>query len=157
MMKILTGADNKTLRQKSKTVEKFDKSLAKLIKTIKELMIKEKGVGLAAIQVGEPLRLTVIRLNHGTPKEAVIALINPEIIEHSRETEIAEEGCLSVPNQFGHVERAKEIKVQFCDEKGGSLVLKLDGFHARIVQHEIDHMEGILFVDRLVAGKTEIL
>lgn len=156
-MKVLTGAGNKALRAVSKPVSKFDSVLKKLIKEMRKIVVREKGVGLAAVQLGHPIRLAVIRLGHGTPNEKIISIINPVIIERSNETEIGEEGCLSLPNQFGLVERAKWVAIEFQDEKGKKRALDFEGLGARVIQHEIDHMEGILFTDRLSPARPEIL
>lgn len=157
ILSVVTGIDNPILREVSRPVEKFDKSLQKLIKNMQETMLAAKGIGLAAIQVGNPIRLAVIRLNHDTDREAIFPVVNPEITYFSEEKIIAEEGCLSLPNIFGNVERARKITIDFLNKKGEKQTLKLEGLNARVVQHEIDHLNGILFTDKLVPDHPEIM
>src|SRR3989338_10998887 len=98
ILDIVTGSDNPILREASRPVEKFDKSLHKLIKDMQETMLAAKGIGLAAVQIGNPIRLAIIRINHGTDRETIFPVINPKITEFSKEKTVAEEGCLSLPN-----------------------------------------------------------
>lgn len=149
-LKIETGQDNKILRKKSEVVKKIDKKTVKFIKEMEKEMKAEKGVGLAAPQVSKNIRIIVTLLNN----ENMIPMINPEIIDHSDEVVMGEEGCLSLPGVWGRVKRYKEITVQFQDLKGEKRILKLEDFNARIVQHEIDHLDGILFTDYLDAENT---
>jgi len=144
---IETGDQNTVLRKKSEPVKVITKKTAKLIKEMGKTMKAEKGVGLAAPQVGENSRIIVTLLNG----KNVVPMINPEIIDHSDKTDIGEEGCLSLPGQWGNVERYHEITVKYQDEKGQERILKLEGFNARVVQHETDHLDGILFTDYLDA------
>lgn len=148
-LKIITGEDNPILRAVSEPVKKFDDELKKLVKDMKETMIKVSGLGLAAPQVGVNLRVFVLFLDYKKKDEKVIAMINPEILEHSLDTEIAEEGCLSVPKFFADVERFRSVKVMFFDVEGIRQALDLSGLDAREVQHEYDHLDGVLFVDRV--------
>ncbi|MGL5830586.1 MAG: peptide deformylase [Candidatus Altimarinota bacterium] len=150
LLKVETGTDNQKLRQISQPVRKVDKNILKLIKNMEATMEKESGCGLAAPQVGELLRVVIVMLNQQTPQEVVIPMINPEIISHSEKMEIGEEGCLSVPDYFDDVKRFKDIVVKYQDAKGREQKLKLSDLNARVVQHEIDHLNGILFVDKLV-------
>ena len=145
MLKIETGTDNKILRTKSKPVQEITKKTAKFIKEMEKAMLKERGVGLAAPQVGENIRIILVSIN----EKKIIPMINPEIISYSDEKVLGEEGCLSLPHKWGEVKRAKEITVTFLTPKGGRMALKLKNFNARIVQHEIDHLEGVLFTDYL--------
>lgn len=147
-LKIETGENNKVLRKKSEQVRLIDKKILKLIKEMGKVMKAEKGVGLAAPQVGEKIRVIVVLLDG----KNLIPMINPEIIDHSYETEFGEEGCLSLPGRWGQVERYKDIVVEYRDTKSEKRILKLEKFNARVVQHEIDHLDGILFTDYL---KTE--
>jgi peptide deformylase len=144
MLSIETGADNKTLRNKSKPVKAVTKKVLKFIREMEDAMEAEKGVGLAAPQVGLNERIVLVTIG-----QKVIPMINPEIIAHSDKTEWAEEGCLSLPGQWAKVERYQSIAVRYLDEKGRPLTLNLSGFDARVVQHEVDHLEGILFTDYL--------
>ena len=114
-----------------------------------ETLLAQQGLGLAAPQVGENIRVILARLNFDTPQEMIKPLINPEILFSSKETFIAEEGSLSLPNCFKPVERFKMIRVRFDDVRGGSQILELEDLNARIIQHEVDHLNGVLFVDRV--------
>ncbi len=143
VLNIELGADNPILRKKSETIKNIDKKLKKFIKDMIETMKDAKGVGIAAPQVGVNIRLCIVTLNDKQP----IALINPAITAQSEEKEWGEEGCLSLPKQWGQVERSKEITVTFTTEKNTQQTLKLKDFNARIVQHEIDHLDGVLFID----------
>lgn len=107
-------------------------------------MFKARGVGLAAPQIGLNTRVVLCLLD----KDRVVPMINPEIIWRSKETETCEEGCLSIPGLWKDTERALAVQVKFTDKKGQVTILKLEGLNARIVQHEVDHLNGILFVDR---------
>jgi len=147
-LKIETGENNEILRKKSEHVKAVDKKVLKLIKEMGKTMKAEKGVGLAAPQVGENLRIIVVLLDG----KNTVPMINPDITDHSYETEYGEEGCLSIPGKWGQVQRYKDIVVRYKNEKNEKRLLKLEGFNARIVQHEIDHLDGILFTDYL---KTE--
>ncbi|HBB03098.1 MAG: formylmethionine deformylase, peptide deformylase [Candidatus Peregrinibacteria bacterium GW2011_GWF2_38_29] len=147
-LKILTGTDNKILRTKSVEIKPATK-LTKLIKDMKDTL-DEKDLGLAAPQVGENVRMCLIRLNPSTKSETLVFMINPKITEMGREKEIGEEGCLSLPGIWVNVERAKNITVKFLDTKGKEQILMLERLNARIIQHEVDHLDGILMVDREV-------
>lgn len=129
-------------------VPKVDDSVRRLAKDMRETMRSASGVGLAAPQVGRPLRLIVCQ---ETEEAEVITLVNPRITRFSG-SEVADEACLSLPGWFGPVERHLEIRVKALDESGRALALKAEGFLARIIQHEIDHLDGIMFTDRIVAG-----
>ncbi len=144
-IKIETGQDNEILRKKSELIKQIDKKVLKLLKEMEKSMKEEKGVGLAAPQVGENIRMILVLLNN----KNLIPMINPVITVHSDATEIGEEGCLSLPGIWGNVKRYKEITARYQNEKGEKQILKLEGFNARIIQHEIDHLDGILFIDRL--------
>ena len=146
-LSLQTGQDNKILRKKSEPIKEITKKNQKFIKEMEKSMKKEGGVGLAAPQVGENIRVIVTLLNG----KNVIPMINPEIIYHSDEVELGEEGCLSIPGIWGQVKRYKAITIRYKTPKGQELTLKLDGFNARVVQHEIDHLDGVLFTDYLDA------
>ncbi len=147
ILTIQTGADNAILRQKSKPVNGIDKEILKFIKAMEKTMKKSKGIGLAAPQVGVGKRIILVTLN----EKKVVPMINPEILNHSDINEFAEEGCLSLPGKWGEIRRSKEIVVQFLDKKNQSQTLNLEGLNARVVQHEIDHLDGVLFTDYLSA------
>ena len=145
---IQTGQKNEILRQRSKEVPSLTKKLKKLILDMFDTLKKQDGLGLAAPQVGENVRIALVRFNNGTKEEMVVTLINPEIIWKSEEMEEAEEGCLSLPDQYVQVMRYKKIKLKFTDAKGMEHILELSDLNARVVQHEIDHLDGILICDK---------
>ncbi|HKD99558.1 MAG TPA: peptide deformylase [Planctomycetota bacterium] len=134
------------LRRTAAAVERFDDELRSTAAAMHETMARAKGVGLAAPQVGLGIRLLVVNPT-GKPENA-LTLVNP-VIRSKRGEVVGEEGCLSFPNIWAEVSRAGSIVVEAQDETGRPLRLELDGFAARIVQHEHDHLEGILFVDRM--------
>lgn len=142
VLPIVTGEDKEILRTKTQNVPKVTKEILDLIKDMEKTTIKADGLGLAAPQIGKSLRLCLARINN-----KFIALINPEILWKGEETEVAEEGCLSLPDISVDVERAKDIVVQYIDVQGDTQERKLSSLEARIVQHEVDHLDGILIVD----------
>jgi peptide deformylase len=144
-LKIQTGTDNPILREVSKPVTQITKKTLKLIKDMEAALDLEKGVGLAAPQVGENVRLFLALLDN----KHLVAMINPEFLTHNQTLASAEEGCLSLPGEWGQVERFTEVTIRFLDGKGRENTLKLKGFNARIVQHEMDHLDGILFTDHV--------
>lgn len=137
---------NPILRERAReiTPEEIKTSdIQKLISDMKETVLPAGGIGLAAPQVGFSVRLILIALGN-----KLMALINPEIINFSWRKEVLEEGCLSVPQKFGPVKRAKIIKVKALDENGKIIKFKAKDLFARVIQHEVDHLNGILFIDR---------
>lgn len=132
------------LRKKAQPVEKITDEIEKLQKDMVETMIKNEGVGLAATQVGQLKRIIIIQ----TEKDP-LELINPKIIKRSKKTEITEEGCLNFPGFWLKIKRAKEVEVSALDKAGREVQISAQGPQARIFQHEIDHLNGILFIDRL--------
>lgn len=154
LLDIETGADNPILRKKSKAISKFDKKLKKFAKDMTETMLEKDGVGLAASQVGVNERLVIINFQLSAKEYQPLVLVNPEICDASVETEVAEEGCLSLPKIFGKVRRYKTVTLKFQDENGNLRVLELSDINARAAQHEIDHCDGILFIDK-VEGETK--
>lgn len=153
---VQTGADNQILREKSKPVEKVTKETLKLIRDMEETMDKENGIGLAAPQVGVHQRIILIAKLTEDEKEitGTMTLINPEILEYSVDSVVMEEGCLSLPDKFAKVRRPKGVKVRFEDVKGRTHTMHFEKLPARIIQHEIDHLEGILFTDN-IEGELE--
>ena len=145
------------LRQKARAVDRSTITgpvLQKLIDDMIETMIEYRGVGLAAPQVHEGLRLFVANLDHddaGEPASEPIAIINPEITPVGSETDEDWEGCLSIPDIRGRVPRAREIKVKAFDRRGERIELQAHDYSARVIQHETDHLDGILFFDRMRA------
>jgi len=136
---------NPILHDVSAPVEQVDAHIKQLSLDMAETMVKENGVGLAAPQVGRKLRMFVV-----AHKDGVKTLINPDIYWRSLRKQIDEEGCLSIPGVFGLVKRSKSIKVRYTDENGQSNDIKAEGFFARVIQHENDHLDGILFTEKLV-------
>jgi peptide deformylase len=136
------------LREAAAPVTDVDESVRKLVADMGETMRDAPGVGLAAPQVGVQRRVLVYSVS---PEDAIHALINPEIVERRGE-EIAEEGCLSIPGLAFPVARAQSIVVRGLDGDGQALTRELEDFEARIVQHEVDHLDGVLFLDRIEAS-----
>jgi peptide deformylase len=132
------------LRQKARRVKSIDQSVKKLIDDMIETMHSASGVGLAAPQVGVPLRVIVI----GIPEEEEIALINPQIVRRAGER-LVNEGCLSVPGYFAQVQRAEVVRVKGLDRTGKEVRLKADDLLAQALEHEVDHLNGVLYVDHL--------
>ena len=145
------------LRQVSKPVERVDGDLRKLADDMLDTMYDAPGIGLAAIQVGEPRRLLVIDLaKEGEPPEPHV-FINPEILESADQRSVYEEGCLSVPDQFAEVERPLRVKLKYLDYNGKEIEEDAGGLFATCIQHEIDHLNGVLFVDHLSTLKRDML
>ena len=132
------------LRKKSRNVDKIDERILQLLDDMAETMYKENGAGLAAPQVGILKRLIVVDIGDG-----LIKLINPKIVEQEGE-EQGEEGCLSVPEIIGEVKRPYKVKVKGLNELGETIEIKATGFLARAFCHEIDHLDGILFIDKVI-------
>ncbi|PJE57652.1 MAG: peptide deformylase [Candidatus Portnoybacteria bacterium CG10_big_fil_rev_8_21_14_0_10_38_18] len=143
ILPIEKGENNPILRQKSQPIAEIDESILNLIKDMIETMFKLDGVGLAACQVGKNIQLFVV--NPKLSKKYIF--INPEIIKISKKTEAMEEGCLSLPNVFIKIKRARSLKIKAIDENGKQFKLKAKDMLARVIQHEIDHLNGKLIVD----------
>lgn len=139
---------NPVLRQKARRVSKIDRPIQQLIDDMIETMRAAPGVGLAAPQIGVPLRLAVIEVD-----EVVTVIINPEILKRGEPIE-KDEGCLSVPGYWGKVMRADTVTVKSLDRHGKSQRLKGEGLFAQALQHEIDHLDGILYIDRVEDVQT---
>jgi peptide deformylase len=143
------------LRQKARALDRAEirnPIVQKLIDDMIETMVEYHGVGLAAPQVHEPLRLFVVTLDHDDPGQAdaqPVAIVNPEITPIGTEAEEDWEGCLSIPDIRGRVPRAREIKVRAWDRHGERIELHARNYPARVIQHETDHLDGILFFDRM--------
>jgi peptide deformylase len=149
VLPIRTAPDS-VLKQKAKKVHTVDRSIKKLIRDMLETMHAEPGrAGLAAPQVGVPLRVIVI----GLPEEEDIVLINPEIVRRRGERVIAE-GCLSVPGYFGEIKRAEAVTVKGRDQNGKEVRLKGEGLLAQALEHEIDHLNGTLYIDHPEVKET---
>ena len=147
-MQILT-LGNETLRQKASPIEKIGPEYIKIAEDLFNALRTEEGVGLAGPQVGILERIFAIHVQGDSPR----IFINPSIIETSNETTKIEEGCLSIPGIYTEVIRPRAIKIQAWNEKGKPFTLEADGIMARVILHEYDHLEGILFIDRLTEQK----
>ena len=156
LKKILTEP-NKILRQKSLPVEKVDGELQKLIDDMLETMYAAPGIGLAAIQVGVPKRIIVLDIASKDEPKNPMCFINPEIIEKSETNSTYEEGCLSVPGQFAEIDRPSKCYLKYLDYYGQPKELKAEGMMATCIQHEMDHLEGILFIDYLSKLKKSMI
>lgn len=141
---------NPFLRKKAKAVKKIDEKIRKLIKNMIETMHAAPGVGLAAPQIGESIRLFVVDTGEGP-----FAVINPKIKSKSKIMQTFEEGCLCLPGIVGPVSRPSKITVEGLDRLGKKITIEADGYLATILQHEIDHLDGIVFIDK-VKDKTQI-
>ena len=144
------------LRQVSQNVEKVDDELRKLMDDMLETMYAAPGIGLAAIQIGIPKRVIVIDLSKEEQKKPFY-FVNPKIIVKSKNNSTYEEGCLSVPGQFAEIDRPDECHVNYLDYNGQKKELKAEGLLATCIQHEIDHLEGILFIDYLSKLKRNFI
>jgi peptide deformylase len=150
------------LREISKPVESFDKALRVLVADMFETMYDAPGIGLAAIQVGVPLRVLVIDLQEpleedGEPVKDPLIFINPEILEHSDQDVPYNEGCLSVPDQYAEVDRPDRIKASWRDLDGKRHEEEIVGLLATCLQHEMDHLNGVLFIDHLSRLKRDMI
>jgi peptide deformylase len=145
------------LRQKAEELDAITPEIKELIRDMIDTMKEAPGVGLAAPQVGVSVRLIIVSFNLDTDRQEIKTFINPEIIWHGTGRESCEEGCLSVPDYVGDVSRWKEIRIRALDEFGNPLELCVDGLSARVIQHEIDHLDGVMFVDKLPPLKRDIV
>jgi peptide deformylase len=151
---IITLPDPK-LRLVSKPIERVDGDLRRLIDDMLETMYEAPGIGLAAIQIAEPIRLLVADV---APKDAPrepIALVNPEILSSSDERRTYEEGCLSIPEYYEEVERPASVRVSYIDRDGRKHEIQAEGLLATVLQHEIDHLNGVLFIDHISKLKRD--
>jgi peptide deformylase len=147
---------SEVLRSESEPIEEFGEELSEFLLRMVETMLIEDGVGLAAPQVGVSKSVAVINPEPENEK-TLIKMVNPKIVAFSDETEILEEGCLSVPGIRGNVTRSTSVEVAYLDEKGLERRLQAEGLLARIIQHEIDHLHGVLFIDRLSIAKKMLI
>ena len=154
--KIITEP-NKILRQVSDPVEKVGKSEQDLMDDMLDTMYDARGIGLAAIQIGVPKRIIVMDINWSNGEKNPLYFVNPVIKNKDNNKSIYEEGCLSVPNQFAEINRPKNCNVKYLDYDGKSHLLKAEGLLATCIQHEMDHLEGILFIDYLSKLKKTMI
>ncbi len=145
------------LKQTAEPVAEVDDGLRDLMADMLATMYKAPGIGLAAPQVGVPRRVVVVDVTPEEGPKAPIYLVNPEIVWRSSAAETAEEGCLSLPGQFGDVHRPTAVKVAYRDEQGQAREIEADGLMARCLQHEIDHLDGVLFTDHLSVLKRNMI
>lgn len=157
----IVGVKNPILRKKSKPVTKLDKKITKLIADMKETLEAQddpEGVGLAAPQVGKNLQIFVMKY-----KNLRRVIINPKVISKSQKSQSKTvqanrvlEGCLSLPHYYGPLKRASKIKIRYKNEEGKKVTEEFTGFHAQIVEHEIDHLNGIVFIDRILSQDSPL-
>ena len=148
---------NKILRQKSSIVEKVDKDIQKLMNDMLETMYAAPGIGLAAIQVGVAKRIIVLDIAPKDSPRNPMYFINPEIVQRSENHVTYEEGCLSVPGQFAEIDRPEKCHIKYLDYQGEKKEIKAEGMLATCIQHEMDHLEGILFIDYLSRLKKSMI
>ncbi len=145
---------DKTLRQAAKRISKVDDELRQTVREMLQTMYSSDGIGLAAPQVGIHKQLIVIDCELENPATPPIVLINPEIKNYSQSLCKDQEGCLSIPGVYMDVERPEQVEVSYKDEHGRPRTLKADGLLARAIQHEMDHLQGVLFVDHITDSLT---
>ena len=148
---------NKLLRQISKPVEKITKEEQKLMDDMLDTMYAANGIGLAAIQIGEPKRIIVLDISKDPAKKNPMYFVNPIIKNKDPQKATYEEGCLSVPNQFAEIDRPSQCDIEYLDYNGKKQFLHADGLLATCIQHEMDHLEGILFIDYLSKLKRSMI
>ena len=156
-IKTILTEPNKILRQVSKQVEKVGDEEKKIMDDMLETMYQANGIGLAAIQIGIPKRIIVIDLTKGEEKKNPMYFVNPVIKNKNQNLATYEEGCLSVPNQFADIDRPSKCEVEYLDYDGQKQLLKAEGLLATCIQHEMDHLEGILFIDYLSKLKRSMI
>ena len=145
------------LRKKCQPIENVDDELRKLMKDMLETMYKAPGIGLAAIQVGILKRVVVVDISKDDQEKHPLFFVNPEITYRSKETSVYEEGCLSLPGQFAEIERPAKCHLKYIDFNGKEKKLKADGLLSTCIQHEVDHLNGILFIDYLSKLKKDMI
>jgi peptide deformylase len=151
---IITLPDPK-LRLVSKKLERVDGELRRLMDDMAETMYDAPGIGLAAIQLGEPIRLIVVDpAKQDDPRETLF-LVNPEVVWSSDERSVYEEGCLSIPEYYEEVERPAKVRVKYVDREGKEQEIEAEGLMSTVLQHEIDHLDGVLFIDYLSKLKRD--
>ena len=156
-VKTILTEPNKLLRQISVTVKKVGDEERKLMDDMLDTMYAAPGIGLAAIQIGIPKRIIVMDIGRDKEKKEPMYFVNPVIKNKNSEKAIYEEGCLSVPDQFAEIERPSKCEVEYLDYNGKKQLLKADGLLATCIQHEMDHLEGILFIDYLSKLKKSMI
>ena len=145
------------LREVSKPVDRVDEAVRKLASDMLETMYDAPGVGLAAIQVAEPLRMLVVDIAGKDEPKAPQVFVNPVVLDRFGAPNVYEEGCLSIPDIYADVERPSEIALEYVDLDGKKQEIKADGLLATVLQHEIDHLDGVLFIDHISKLKREMV
>src|SRR6478609_8926997 len=145
------------LRQVSKPVERVDSDIQRLADDMLETMYDAPGIGLAAIQIGVARRMLVIDVAREGEEKQPLVFINPEIVSSSDERSVYEEGCLSIPDYYAEVERPATVGVKYLDRDGKEQTMKADSLLATCLQHEIDHLNGVLFIDHISRLKREMV
>ena len=145
------------LRKKCEPLDKVDDGVRKLMNDMLETMYAAPGIGLAAVQIGILKKLVVIDISKEEEKKNPLFFINPEIVYKSNQTSVYEEGCLSLPGQFAEIERPSECTLNYIDYYGKKKELKAKGLLATCIQHEVDHLNGILFIDYLSKLKKDMI
>lgn len=135
---------NPILRKRCEEIKEITMEIENLSQEMIKIIVENKGIGLAAPQVGELERIIVVQAEKGPE-----VFFNPKIIKKSKETEIGEEGCLSFPGLFLKIKRAEKVEVEALNIQGGAIQMKVEGLTARVFQHEIEHLDGILFIDKI--------
>ena len=156
-IKTIITEPNKILRQKSLPVYKVGKEEQQLMDDMLETMYDANGIGLASIQIGVPKRIIVMDISKKDEKKNPMYFVNPIIKNKNLEMSTYEEGCLSVPNYFAEVDRPKRCDVEYIDYHGKKKILKAEGLLSTCIQHEMDHLEGILFIDYLSKLKKTMI
>ena len=156
-IKTILTEPNTLLRQVSQPVEQVGEPEKELMNDMLETMYAANGIGLAAIQIGVPKRIIVMDLSKEENKKLPMYFVNPVITKKNNEKVTYEEGCLSVPNQFAEIDRPSKCEVEYLDYNGHKQNLQVEGLLATCIQHEIDHLEGILFIDYLSKLKKAII
>jgi peptide deformylase len=154
LRKIITLPDPK-LRLISQKIERVDDALRKLMDDMTETMYDAPGIGLAAIQIAEPIRLLVVDPAKPDEPKQSLQLVNPEIVWSSDTRSVYEEGCLSIPEYYEEVERPASIRVKYVDRDGKEREIAAEGLLSTVLQHEIDHLDGVLFIDYLSKLKRD--
>ena len=156
-VKIILTEPNKILRQVSEPVEKVGQAERQLMDDMLDTMYAANGIGLAAIQIGVPKRIIVMDISKDENKKRPMYFVNPVIKNKDISKATYEEGCLSVPNQFAEIDRPKKCEVDYLDYDGSKKTLHAEGLLATCIQHEMDHLEGILFIDYLSKLKKSMI
>ncbi|MBB3398773.1 MULTISPECIES: peptide deformylase [unclassified Rhizobium] len=145
------------LRQVSKLIERVDADFQRLADDMLETMYDAPGIGLAAIQIGVPRRMLVIDVSREGEEKQPLVFVNPEILASSDERSVYEEGCLSIPDYYAEVERPAAVTVKYLDRDGKEQTVQADGLLATCLQHEIDHLNGVLFIDHISRLKRDMV